>query len=96
MVKRSKGFRVGTRKKLAKRVWERGRIHIKRSLQEFEVGDQVIIKVDPAYHKGMPHSRHFGKQGEVIEKRGRAYVVKLRSGNLYKKLICAPVHLKKA
>ncbi len=95
MVERSKGYRVGTRKKLRKKVRDRGRIKIRKTLQNLEVDDSVIIDVDSSYHKGMPHKRFFGKHGKVIEKRGDAYLVELKLGNKPKKIICSPIHLKK-
>ncbi len=95
MVTRTHGFRVGTRKKLRKRIRERGKVNIKRALQEFKPDETVVIDVDSAYHKGMPHKRFFGKQGKVIEKRGDSYIIRIRDGGKYKKIICAPIHLKK-
>ncbi len=96
MVERSKGFRVGTRKKLRKKVRDRGRIKIRKTLQEFEEGDKVIIEVDSSYHKGMPHKRFFGKHGKIIEKRGKSYLVESKLGNKPKKIICSSIHLRKA
>ncbi len=96
MVERSKGFRVGTRKKLRKKIRDKGRIKISKNLQNFEEGDNVVIDVDSSYHKGMPHKRYFGKHGKVLEKRGKSYLIKTKLGNKYKKIICSPIHLKKA
>ena len=95
MVIRSHGFRVGTRRKLRKSAREKGKISIKRSIQGFEIGEPVIIDVEPAYHKAMPYKRFFGKHGTVVAKRGKAYVIDLKDGNKKKQIICAPVHMKK-
>jgi large subunit ribosomal protein L21e len=95
MVTRTHGFRVGTRKKMTKATRDKGKVRIRSVLQEFKPEETVLIKVDSAYHKGLPHKRFFGKQGKVIEKRGKAYVVKLKDGGKEKHIICAPIHLRK-
>ncbi len=95
MVTRSKGGRQKTRKKLRRRASEKGKIFIKKFLQEFQVGDRVVIKPDPSYQKGMPFRRFIGKAGVVIGKRGRAYEIKIKDGRKEKLIISHPVHLKK-
>ena len=95
MVTRSHGFKVGTRRKLKKKVRDRGRIKINASLQEFKPDEKVVILVDSSYPKGMPHRRFFGKHGRIVGKRGNSYIVEVKDGMKYKKLICARVHLRK-
>ncbi len=95
MVVRSKGYRRGTRKKLRRKASERGKIFIKRYLQEFKEGDKVIIKPDPSFQKGLPFRRFIGKVGEVVKKEGRAYKIKVNDGKKIKYLITYPVHLLK-
>jgi len=95
MTYRTKGTRVGTRKKLSKSSRNRGKISINAFLQKFEVGNAVLIKPEPAYHKGMPYKRFFGHQGKVLEKRGKAYIVEVKDGGKKKKLICSPIHLRR-
>lgn len=95
MVKRSKGIRSGTRKKLKKKLKDRGKIKIKAHLQSFKIGDHVLVKVDSSYQKGMPFKRFFGKQGKVLEKRGKSYVLSMKDGNKSKKVISSAVHLRK-
>ena len=96
MTTRSHGFRVGTRRALRKRVKKRGKVSIKSMLQKFKVGDKVIVKVEPAYHKAMPYKRYFGKQGKIVEKRSKSYVIAMKDERKTKKIITAPVHLRKA
>jgi len=95
MTHRTKGIRVGTRRKLSKGPRERGKISIGSFLQKFKIGDAVFIRPEPAYHKGMPYKRFFGKYAKVVEKRGKSYVVEVSDGNMKKKLICSPIHLKR-
>lgn len=93
MVRRSKGFRSKTRKKLRKRVRER--IPITRGLQEFEIGERVCIDIDPSFHKGMPHPRYQGYTGEIEGKQGNAYKVGVKVGSKHKTLLVFPEHLKR-
>jgi len=90
---KSHGFRIKSRKKLRKKIREKG-IKIRRALQTFEIGQRVHIDIDSAVHKGMPHPRFQGRTGVVIGVRGKAYLVKIRDGGLYKTLIARPEHLK--
>lgn len=92
MAKKSQGFRIKTRKKLQREA--RYRTPITKFLQEFEVGQKVAIVQEPSSFKGMPFSRFKGMVGEIIEKRGRAYVVKVKVGGKIKKVISRPEHLK--
>lgn len=90
---KSHGFRFKSGRKLRKRVRERG-FRIRKSLQEFEIGQNIHIEIDSAVHRGMPHPRFHGRTGVVIGRRGRAYLVKIRDGGIYKTLIIRPEHLK--
>lgn len=89
MVRRSSGLRVRTRKKLAG-----GEFSIARALQEFNLSEKVIIDINPAVHRGMPHPRFQGKLGTVIEKRGKSFVVTIIDGEKAKNIISKPEHLK--
>ncbi|MBD3312274.1 50S ribosomal protein L21e [archaeon] len=91
MVTSSHGSRKGTRYKLRKKKRDKGKIAIRKLVQEFKKGDSVIIKPEPSIQKGMPHKRFFWKKGKVTDKRGKSYVIELRTG---KKVISSPVHLK--
>lgn len=82
-----------TRDKLSKTVRARGISPVVRAIQEFEPGARVHVIIDPSKHKGMPHPRFHGKTGEVIGKRGRAFVLKITDGNATKTLITLPEHL---
>ena len=91
MVKKSKGFRSKTRKKLRQKLI---RPAITKFLQEFKIGQTVIIVPEPSSHKGMPCPRFKGAIGKVIEKRGKSYLVKIRDGKKIKQIISRPEHLK--
>jgi len=64
-------------------------------LINYEVGDRVVIDIDPATHKGQPHRRYHGKVGTILDRRGRAYIVGVRVGGKTKQIIALPEHLRK-
>ncbi|NHJ47762.1 MAG: 50S ribosomal protein L21e [Asgard group archaeon] len=90
---KSKGYRHSTRKLFKKSPRDKGLQPLGRLLTKYKVGDQVLIKVDPAIQKGMPHRRYHGKFGVISEVRGRAYVVKIKTGNMTKQIIARPEHV---
>ena len=95
MVKRIGTSRRGSRYKLKKNYRKKGKINIDRFLQQLNNGDKVALIAEPAYQKGMYHTRFHGKIGEVVGKRGDCYEVLIRDGSKKKTLIIHPIHLKK-
>jgi len=93
MAFKTKGPRSRTRKKLKKEI--RGLPPVNAFLKEFKIGEKVIIKIEPAVHRGMPFPRFHGRIGEIVGKRGRAYLLKIRDGGKEKLIISHPVHLKR-
>ncbi|MFW9934717.1 MAG: 50S ribosomal protein L21e [Candidatus Thorarchaeota archaeon] len=94
MVKRSHGYRVGTRKMLTKKVRERGMPSLGKILHTYLEGDRVDILINPAIHGGQPHKRYHGRVGIIQGRRGRAYEVETTLGNKTKLLIIRPEHLR--
>jgi large subunit ribosomal protein L21e len=92
-MRKSKGYRAGTRRLLRKEPRERGKVKVSKLLHEYAPGTRVIIKLDPSVQKGMPHRRYHGKVGTVIEKRGRSYVISVTQGDAAKEIIARPEHL---
>lgn len=95
MVKRIGTSRRGSRYKFRKNYREKGKISIRRFLQEFEINERVALVAEPSYQKGLYHSRFHGKIGKIVGKQGRCYKVALRDGSKEKVLIVHPVHLKR-
>ena len=91
MVVKSHGPRRRTREKFRRSV----RTSINEFMKEFEVGDKVVININSSSESGMPFRRFQGLCGEVVEKRGRAYVLEIKDGDKTKKVIANPEHLKK-
>jgi len=93
MVKKSRGFRSGTRNKLKQRPDTRPAIT--KFLQVFKDGERVLLMPEPSSHKGMPLSRYKGVAGTVTGKRGCAYFVQINDGKMKKTFIVRPEHLKR-
>jgi large subunit ribosomal protein L21e len=92
-VKKSKGYRRGTRRLLKKAPRERGKPKLGKLLCAYEAGSRVIIKVNSSVQKSLPHRRFQGKIGTVKAKRGRGYVVSVAQGDAVKEIIVRSEHL---
>jgi large subunit ribosomal protein L21e len=92
-MKKSKGYRRGTRLMAKKPTREKGKPNIGKLLIDYEVDSQVIIKIDSSVQKSIPHRRFHGKIGTVKEKRGRGYVVSVPQGEMIKDIIVRSEHL---
>jgi len=92
-VKKSKGYRSGTRRLLTKEPREHGKLRLSKLLYEYQPGTQVVIRIDASVHKGMPHKRYHGRVGTVLNKRGRSYVLSVSQGDATKEIIVRPEHL---
>ncbi len=89
-MKRSKGFSSkGTKATKTKK-----KITVNQFFKQFVPGERVAIVIK-AYFRGLPHSRYNGLSGEVVKKQGTAYVVKIKDGGMYKKLVVSPTHITK-
>ncbi len=94
MVK-SKGKRSKTRSKYRKNIREKGKTPISKIIQDFDIGTKAVIKVDPSVHDGQPHRKFHGRTGTIVGKQGKAFMLKVKDGNDYKKVISRPEHLEK-
>jgi large subunit ribosomal protein L21e len=93
MVKSSKGFRSRSRGTFTKKVRERGLPPITRFLKKFEIGDSVIVRIEPSDPHGQPHPRYQGRVCIVEARVGRAYRISFVDGHKPKQLIATPIHL---
>ena len=92
MVRSSKGFRAGTRRKLKRGIKRQSKL--KRTMQEFKPKDKIIIIQNSSVHKGMPHPRFKGAVGRIIKKTGSSYLIEIRDKDKPKLILSAPEHLK--
>jgi large subunit ribosomal protein L21e len=93
MVRGSRGYRSRTRSLFRKDPRKKGKISISKLLQIYNVGDKVCIKTDSSVHKGMPHTRYYGRIGVINGKRGRSYIVNVSRGRNVATLLVRPEHL---
>jgi large subunit ribosomal protein L21e len=62
-------------------------------LVDYSPHDKVVIKIDPAQVKGMPHRRFNGLVGTVTEVGRRAVTIDVNVGNKVKKLVARKEHV---
>ena len=95
MVKRPRGPRNKSRKKMTKSAREKGLPSVNAFLKPLEIGQVVAIDIEPAVKAGMPPIRFQGLSGKIIGKKGRdGLVVEFKDKGKVKKLVTCSVHLK--
>lgn len=95
MAKMSHGPRSGSRKKMTKSIKERGMPSVNRIMQKFSPGELAAIDIEPSVHDGMPHHSFQGYTGRIEGQQGSCYMVSIKVGGVTKKILSAPVHLKR-
>ena len=86
---RSRGYRRRTRSLLKKR----STVGLSRVLREYSPDQRVVIKIDPAEVKGMPHRRFNGLVGVVTEVGRRALTIDVAVGDKTKTVIARKEHV---
>ncbi len=76
-----------------KPVRTRGKLQLSKYFQEFEKGNSVAVVAEPAVQSSFPKTLQ-GRTGVIENKRGRAYVVKIKDQNKEKKFLIEAIHLK--
>jgi large subunit ribosomal protein L21e len=92
---KSSGTRRKSRSALTKKIREKGRLPLSRLLTKYEEGEKVVINIDPAIHKAMPHKRYQGKVATIVGQRGRAYILEVPQRKTVKTIITTPEHMRK-
>ncbi len=64
-----------------------------RFLRKFEIGQKVVVRIEPSDAHGVPHPRYQGRVCTVVAAVGRAYRIEFLDGGKRKQLIANPVHL---
>ncbi|WP_424018757.1 50S ribosomal protein L21e [Halorientalis pallida] len=82
-----------TRHKLKNDPRDRGTSPPQRSVQEFEAGQKVHLKIDPSVNDGRFHPRFNGHTGTVDGKQGEAYKVLIEDQGKEKTIIAKPAHI---
>ena len=86
---RSRGYRRRTRSLLKKRETT----GLSRVLRDYAVNQRVVIKLDAAQVKGMPHRRFNGLVGLVSEVGRRALTIQADVGGKVKTVIARKEHV---
>ena len=73
---------------------DRGKIQLSKYFQEFNEGDSVAVVREKSLQPSFP-GRIQGRTGIIEEKRGKAFVVKIKDINQKKRYLIEPIHLKK-
>lgn len=89
--KKAKGKRAKTRRKMKK---GNEKVTVNKLLRKIDLGSTAQVNINSSVHSGLPFRRFQGLTGKVKEKRGNAYIVKLRDGGKWKEVIAHPAHLK--
>ncbi len=89
------GVRRKSRHKFRKDYKSHGKISVTNYLQEFNIGDRVVLKAEPAIQKTLYAGRYHGSKGLIKNKRGACYEVGVTVGKKEKMFIVHPIHLKR-
>jgi large subunit ribosomal protein L21e len=95
MPTRCHGPQQGCRKVLTRTPRDKGKVSIVKQLKKYDIGDKVLVKVEPMIKKNLIHRRFMNKSGIIIEKRGNAYRVRIKDMKKEKDVLVLPVHLRK-
>ncbi|MBD3304441.1 50S ribosomal protein L21e [Candidatus Woesearchaeota archaeon] len=93
MTNRRGSYRRKTRKLMSKHFRKKGKISLTKYFAEFNGGEEVVLKAEPAVQKGIYHLRFHGKKGVIKAKQGGCYKVEILDGCKPKNLIVHPIHL---
>jgi large subunit ribosomal protein L21e len=86
---KSHGYRRRTRSLLR----SSGKKGLSSILREYSVNDRVVVKIDPAQVKGMPHRRFNGLVGVVKEVGRRTLTLDVPVGNKTKTVVARKEHV---
>ena len=83
----------GARRRTRSLLRSSGKKGLSSLLVDYSPNDKVVIKIDPAQVKGMPHRRFNGLVGTVTEVGRRAVTIDVNVGNKVKKLVARKEHV---
>jgi large subunit ribosomal protein L21e len=93
MAQRVGGNRRKTRHIFQNTVRTKGKLSIRRYLQDLQVGDKVLFMAQPAVQSGMYFKRYHGNTGTVSGKQGSCYMVEIENQGQMKQILVHPAHL---
>jgi large subunit ribosomal protein L21e len=77
-----------------KKIRTRGKLQLSKYFQEFKEGDKAAVVIEHSVMSSFPKVLQ-GRTGTIEEKRGKAYIIKIKDGNQEKRYLIEPIHLKK-
>jgi len=77
-----------------KKIRTRGKLQLSRWFQELNKGDPVAVIQESSVQSSFPKTLQ-GRTGVIEDKRGKAYLVKIKDQNKEKLFLIEPIHLKK-
>jgi len=80
--------------KLNKSIRTRGKIQLSEYFKDLKIGDNVAVINESSVPSSFPQ-RIIGKTGKIVEERGFSKIIEMLDGNLRKRFIIHPIHLKK-
>ncbi len=83
----------GARRRTRSLLKSSGKKGLSSLLVAYSPNDKVVIKIDPAQVKGMPHRRFNGLVGTITKVGRRAVTVDVDVGNKVKTLIARKEHI---
>ncbi|MFB6141946.1 MAG: 50S ribosomal protein L21e [Halorientalis sp.] len=89
----SNGPLKNTRHKLSNKPRERGTSPPQQSVEQFDEGQRVHLRIDPSVDEGRFHPRFNGLTGTVEGAQGEAYKVAVDDQGKAKTIIARPAHL---
>ncbi|MEM2974021.1 MAG: hypothetical protein QW112_00110 [Candidatus Micrarchaeia archaeon] len=92
-MKRSRG-RMAKKTRMVGRKVRKHKVTPAEMVKNFPIGSSVQI-VPRGNFEDFPHMRYAGRVGKIAARRGNCYIIEVRDGNLVKKLIASPVHIRK-
>ena len=79
---------------ITKKIRTKGKLQLSKYFQELKNGDFASVIREPAIRASFP-KRLQGRTGIIEEKRGKAYIIKIKDQSKEKKFLIAPIHLRK-
>jgi large subunit ribosomal protein L21e len=84
----------GPKRKTRSLLTSKGKKGLSRLMTNYEVGQKVVVDIEPSQPKGMPHRRFQGRVGIVKEIRKRSLLLSLMVGQKEKNPIVRLEHVR--
>jgi Ribosomal protein L21E len=84
----------GPKRKTRSLLTSKGKKGLSRLMTNYEIGQKVVVDVEPSQPKGMPHRRFQGRVGIVKEIRKRSLLLSLMVGQKEKRPIVRLEHVR--